>query len=451
MRRWPEQRAAGAVLAVFLWAFGGCGAARPLDFPLVGGGGVRVHPAGVLDPQDPVAFHGVLLRQLAWDFNACASCHGKDLQGGAGPSCLKCHPAGPTACATCHGDRLLKSGAHALHVHGGLTADPLDCSECHDQPRDYRDPGHLFNADGSVKTGDIPVPVRFGVLASATPPSAQRGGPPGFDPDTRRCANVYCHGAVYPDADGSDPVPLWLPEAAAHARCGTCHALPPKDHPAGRCVQCHNRTVDAAGQLLPGGLHLRGRPLLGDGSDKCWACHGSAGSVAPPRDLLGNTDVSALGVGVHRSHTEARHRLRGPLGCGECHTVPERVDSPGHLGDGPAPVVFGALGMADGAAPAWDHDNARCTGVYCHGAGHKLGRDGAAGLLRAPLWTREGQAYCGSCHGIPPQDPAHTPDMRLGDCARCHPATIDASGTIIVSGPPGSETSAHMNGVVDVR
>jgi hypothetical protein len=40
--------------------------------------------------------------------------------------------------------------------------------------------------------------------------------------------------------------------------------------------------------------------------------------------------------------------------------------------------------------------------------------------------------------------------MTRFDCSSCHPRTVDPAGVVIVSGPPGAETSAHINGVIDV-
>jgi predicted CxxxxCH...CXXCH cytochrome family protein len=222
-------------------------------------------------------------------------------------------------------------------------------------------------------------------------------------------------------------------------------------------VLCHNRTVTADRKLLPGGLHENGRVDVGDGSGTCYACHGTAASLAPPTDLQGNTAITAIGVGVHQSHLKATSKLRGPIPCSDCHLVPARVDDPSHIGTTlmaavfPRSAGFISLAQADGAQPQWDHTTATCSNVYCHGGGAKLATDLTPKLVRTPLWTQLGQAACGTCHGIPPLDPNHTPAMRLVDCAGCHPATMDATGTLRVSGVPGAETSAHINGVVDVR
>jgi hypothetical protein len=40
--------------------------------------------------------------------------------------------------------------------------------------------------------------------------------------------------------------------------------------------------------------------------------------------------------------------------------------------------------------------------------------------------------------------------MQLTDCASCHPATVDGFGNILRTGPPGAETSEHMDGTVDL-
>lgn len=419
----------------------------------------QVHEGGVMNPADGEAFHGAVLRSTGWQFDKCGVCHGQDLQGGsAGVACQSCHPGGPTTCQTCHGRRM--GGAHVGHVTGRTQGTALGCGECHTAPRDYRDPGHLYNADGTART--TPVEVVFGPLASLTPVSGTRQGPPVWHGDTRTCDAVYCHGAVFPDTAARLTRPLWSADPT-QAECGTCHGLPPSGHdrlPTAvqrRCGLCHNRTASDDKTLRKGGLHGNGKADLGDGSGMCWACHGEKDNPAPPGDLQRGGAVSAVGVGAHQSHLKGSHRLRGPIPCGDCHVVPQKLDSPGHIDDDlPAEVFpqvagFTSLAQADEAQPRWDHGTARCADVYCHGGGKRMRKDGAASLLRTPLWTQPGQAACGTCHGIPPLDADHDPKQRLTECATCHPATMDPTGALRVTGPPGAETSTHINGVVDVR
>lgn len=419
------------------------------------GKGVRVHSPGILDSRDASEWHGALLRDAGWQFSSCTVCHGGDFAGRDGaPSCLKCHTGGPTTCDTCHGSQL--GDAHPAHVRGTTQGRPVDCAACHPTPQSYRDPGHLFEADGSLRTA--PIRIQFGPLAGQSAPRGIRLPAPAFSVEDRRCDNIYCHGAPFGDARALNTSPTWraAPEQAA---CGTCHGVPPASHDPAQthCVRCHNRTVDTGNNIRQGGLHMNGRVDVGDGSATCYACHGSSASIAPPTDIGGNSDPSALGVGVHQSHLQATHRLRGPIACGDCHIVPASVQSPGHIDPVlpasvfPGGAAFGGIAAADGAAPRWDRQTARCSDVYCHGAGQRASDDTATGLLRAPQWTVTGQAYCGSCHGIPPRDAAHAATLRLTDCVTCHPQTMDAAGTLLVTGLPGAQTSAHINGVVDVR
>ena len=186
------------------------------------------------------------------------------------------------------------------------------------------------------------------------------------------------------------------------------------NHAINRCGECHTRVANDQRQIIDDSLHVDGKVSLGDDSGTCLACHPNPG-------------------GAHASHTQALHALRGPLGCSECHAVPTMVTSPGHI-DHPTPQLFppgsGPLAFTGGAQPTWDGTS--CSGTYCHGDA-------------TPTWVPgNGAASCGSCHGIPPADSAHTGVTSLADCARCHPTTINASGALIVGG-------THLDGVIDTQ
>jgi predicted CxxxxCH...CXXCH cytochrome family protein len=212
--------------------------------------------------------------------------------------------------------------------------------------------------------------------------------------------------------------------------CQKCHGADLSGGKAGvSCQECHSLQVG------------------GDGIPTCISCHGSAQSVAPPRDASGNTSTSARGVGAHQAHLSGKTFISAPIACSVCHRVPADVSSPGHLDDlRPAEVTFSGLALADGAQPTWK--DASCS-TYCHGGGAKLAGDTAA-KLRTPVWTLgTSQAFCGSCHGIPPSSVAHA-GVVFPDCARCHSTTATPTGGIVVSGPPGARTSTHINGVIDV-
>jgi predicted CxxxxCH...CXXCH cytochrome family protein len=391
-----------------------------------------VHPPGWLDPSSD-SFHGKDLERRGWSFALCQSCHGEDYAGKAtAPSCLGCHPRGPTACDTCHAQPPA-TGAHVAHVAQGLT-----CSECHQVPATWDAPGHILDENRQP----IPPPARvvLGPLANrdVTPP--RRTAPASWDHDSGQCSNVYCHGGVLGDPAAAHPQPAWT-GGAAQGACGACHGTPPANHALSECAICHPNS----GAGTP--RHIDGVIDVGDGSGTCTGCHGDAQSPAPPRGLHGELLQSDLAVGAHRAHLVAG-RLRGPIACSECHVVPENVTDPGHI-DSPLPaeLTFGTLARNDGAVPVWDRSTATCSHVYCHGGGTHLGSEPSTGKLAAQTWTANSAStiYCGACHGLPPSDTYHAPTLKLTDCATCHPNTVGPFGNILVG------NGKHINGMVDFQ
>jgi predicted CxxxxCH...CXXCH cytochrome family protein len=350
---------------------------------------VTVHPCGWQDPSS-TEFHGKDLARRGWALGTCQSCHGQALDGGtAGVSCLSCHQAGAAGCASCHASL---PGAHPTHL-----AKQVDCSECHVKPSTWVQPGHLDGGGAVV----------LGARANLTIDAADRAGPASWNGTT--CSNVYCHGAALHAPGGATAAPRWDDPTPAGG-CTFCHGAPPPSHARVDCATCHP----------PSAPHIDGVIEVGR-TTGCDGCHGGATSPAPPTDLAGNTATTALGVGAHQAHLRSTF-LRGPVPCETCHAVPQAVTSPGHLVAGPAAVTL-----------AWDRDAQTC-GTWCHGG-------------TSPRWTSTGTVFCGSCHGIPPADASHTPAMTLQTCATCHPATVDAYGSIIVT----SGASHHMDGVIDAN
>jgi len=164
--------------------------------------------------------------------------------------------------------------------------------------------------------------------------------------------------------------------------------------------------------------------------DMCTRCHGGTDNLtgAPPHDLRGNTDPSVPSVGRHSAHMAAG------MACVSCHPARPELSTPGHM-DGKVDVVFGGIAVAGGAAPVFDAQSVTCSNVYCHGA--TLDAGGARPQL---VWTGTlGTPRCAQCHGAPP--PA--PHPQVTQCASCHPATVNADGSLV----PGGK---HLNGQIDV-
>ena len=431
-----------------------------------------VHTAGVLDPAQP-DFHGTTLLKSNFNFGFCQKCHGQDFAGGAaGVSCLSCHQGsggiqpgvmnsdGTPVCAACHGFTPA-SGKHQIHVDGGLLAKQFACSSCHPDHKSAQD--HAFAPDGSLRTGPAQVLLVDG-LAALAPADGMRAGPPAWDANLQTCSNVYCHGATYGDSAAVTNSPRWdaAPRPAAQT-CTFCHGLPPNGAGGAHCSNCHHSVVDAQANLISTSLHLNGTVDFAAANTPCNACHGSPTSPAPPPDLEGNTDSSAVGVGQHQRHVTAPVLdIRGPIQCSECHQVPADASSPGHFGQGHAPGTVAAaavfpnvagsetLARAQSASPNWNPSLTTCSGAYCHGGGEPLNTDRTPGLLQTPNWVSPDSGACGStCHGLPPQFSGHPTGVTRTGCVACHGKTIDATGNIIFTIASGVLSTTHMNGVFD--
>ena len=195
-------------------------------------------------------------------------------------------------------------------------------------------------------------------------------------------------------------------------RCQVCHGT---DYAGGgsgsSCMKCHPGTPEA-----------------------CNTCHGSKKNPAPPKDMDGHRATSVKGVGAHQAHV-----TEGPVGrafdCSACHVTPSALLDPGHLDASlPAEVIWGELAQTKDAAPSWD--GASCGEVYCHGAFGKGNQE------NRPSWTKvgEGQAACGTCHGLPPTEEKHP---NIDNCSLCHGKVVDKDGNII-------DKTLHINGSPDV-
>jgi predicted CxxxxCH...CXXCH cytochrome family protein len=185
-------------------------------------------------------------------------------------------------------------------------------------------------------------------------------------------------------------------------------------------------TPDSGGD---GGASDASDPDAG-GPFTCWSCHGEEGQPAPPVDTMGRSDTATRTVGAHRSHLRPNPFGR-ETACTDCHVVPAAIEDEGHIDAPPAELEWGPIARAGGVTAGMNGDT--CS-VYCHGASL------SGGSNPEPDWTRVGggEAYCGSCHGIPPPDPH--PPVEDFNCGPCHP----------YQGVTPQDKDRHIDGILDV-
>ena len=391
----------------------------------------RVHEPGVLNPRS-ATWHGKLAARERFaplrdpkDARACGRCHegapvrprGVRVPAEGAPACTSCHtaPEGVLACGTCHGDGATRAepprdaclfattgrDAHRAHLESTrLRAVPLECSNCH--------PAADATLSGTHANGRVNV---------ALDPEVAGEDARFFEADGA-CA-VSCH-----DLGGARARPTF--DQAGPLACGDCHRSPPEGHYAGDCDDCHLDSNRDGSALRSTTLHMNGRIDVANGDADCSGCHGQGGDPMP----------RTQGHLLHRDTT-----LTADIACSECHVVPERIASEGHLDRGdatPADVVFGPRASAFGQTPTYDGHT--CRQIACHGAGLPDGAD------RALRWDEAGAGGCAGCHGLPPGHD-HPQDSACAS-ASCHGAEIK-----VASPTPGiteGGRALHINGRVDL-
>ncbi len=354
------------------------------------------------------------------DSGACFECHGTVMASDGSFAAPELHVNGQVesssgSCDACHGtgdkgspppdlsgevnDSAPGVGAHERHLEQSIRHAAVPCEVCHSVPERFDAPGHLDDSPGAE--------VRFTGLA------VQGGFEPSYSPAEHTCSDTYCHGT---------DTPVWTEARAPGRACGSCHGVPPPaPHPANsQCAQCHSEVMAADSTFVAPERHVDGVVDVDD--MPCNACHGQGTMGAPPPDVSGGVDTSAVGVGAHGAHLNAS-ATHHPVPCATCHLVPATVNSPGHLDGGSAEVSLSGLGEGGTYSPS----TRTCSDAYCHGG-------------ESPRWTepRSSAETCGSCHGLPPPPP----HPALSDCALCHRSVVDSSLEFI-------DGSLHINGVVD--
>lgn len=356
--------------------------------------GISVHKTGIMDPNS-ANFHGKY--QLPSGFSACQQCHGQNFTGGnLSPTCVTCHSA-----IGVHKAGIMNPSSPDFHGKYQLTNGFTNCQQCHG--------ANLSGGSVSPSCATCHSTISVHKAGILDPSSANFHGKFIANNQWNMTNCKQCHGANY---SGGFQSPT--------------------------CLTCHNQAA---------------------GPEACNTCHGNFSDptkIAPPKDLNGNSATTFKGVGAHEKHLYT-NSFGKTVDCNNCHTVPQTLNSAGHLdGTLPAEVNLNGLAVFNIAANAnYNYSNVTCANTYCHGNFEFL-KDSAPvnyqfaysapkmeGNKRSVIWNKVdgSEAACGTCHGLPPI--GHVDFGGLSTCANCHTGVVDAQGNII-------DKTKHINGVINV-
>ncbi len=237
------------------------------------------------------------------------------------------------------------------------------------------------------------------------------------------------------EGHGQDPGPTqdsggsYHPQGWATPGSGNFHGDEAKQGLAA-CTACH-------GQDLTGGsVGVSCEMCHGGFKTNCTFCHGGRDTDkgSPPVDIHDQVATTEVTVGAHTAHVTAKSGLASPFDCVKCHQKPSSALDAGHVDGSPAEVL---------AALGWNRDAATCSTAYCHG--NFPGGNSA----NHPVWTKTGQAPCGSCHKLPPSTGRHPSvfgehSFMGQDCTNCHNGIANNGATQILN------PALHVNGQKDV-
>ena len=226
---------------------------------------------------------------------------------------------------------------------------------------------------------------------------------------------------------------IWTAPRSSQQACGSCHGLPPPaPHPqSDRCDACHSEVIDAEQRNRPAGPSRRRQASV------CGRARARPAMEAMtiPRPLLtpsATLQRARIGVGAHQAHLQGGAASRA-LACAECHSVPERVDSPGHADGLPAEVALSGVATTGGRMPHWDRATMTCADGWCHGPG-------LASLGPSPSWITTGPFGCTAATVLRPPRRIHKSATALAVTPRSLPKMIE---TII-------DRNRHVDGIIDV-
>ncbi len=459
-----------------------CGSASFNGITCHGGG--PGHPTGWRDP----SLHGAAAKSqpgLATGFSSCQYCHGADFAGGI--SKVSCFSAS-TGTGSCHGVnaphspkpwRTYPAPIHTNTVDDGAGLNAAACALCH-------------TAGNNLATTIIPTPTYVSGKPgcfNSTLCHGQIGHPKGWaQPKNHGAAAMsnltycqQCHSDNPLGGPGSNPrfnvVPFSVPPSRLVNGCEDCHAplaahprvlqipavfgtittlnrigtrwyLHCKVAPSGfdACNRCHGAALDGVGAVAGAtACTFCHRIALPTNVKNCQSCHSNPPNGTAYPNIAAAHLPSAQAVQSHST-------LNLTDICGECHyglgsVTLDHFSSAKNWGRGtnsfqPGHVVFGAFTFTNitGHGPSFNATNQQCTNTYCHG------KTLVGGANKAPIWnstTYLTAAGCGTCHGFPPVNAAHTGFTSATPCNGCH-AHVNATNNGF------TDPTKHVNGAIDV-
>jgi predicted CxxxxCH...CXXCH cytochrome family protein len=329
----------------------------------------------------PASLHG---NEAKKDLTVCQTCHG-NRGTTAFDGITLADGSKTTACSSCH----TFAKAHATdwqgsgsysHRTAGNRADA--CSLCHDVTQGRTAP--LATAPSCFSVAFTNGLGQARACHPAGPGVTPHGVPYNNHNATARSNFSYCLTCHQNAVITSKP-----------PGCRNCHLLDPVVN-ANNCISCHANPPAGSGYPNVAGSHASHAVM--NVANICEACH------------------SGLGLGTVDHLNRARARSSAVQA---------------------NPVSFGTLARTGGLNPSYSASTRACTNTYCHGASL------AGGSNKAPQWGQAGYNQgCGTCHGFPPNNTAHSGFTNTTPCAGCHTHVNSSNSGFTVP-------SKHINGSID--
>lgn len=333
----------------------------------------------------PPSLHGGEAKK---DLSICQACHGIPGTTSFGGIILA-DGSSTIACSSCH----TKARAHPTDWQGSGTYSHRDagnksvaCALCHAVSQGATSPlpaaPNCFSATFTNALGQARTCHANGPgNAAHTIPYVNHNA-------TARTNITYCLGCHSITGTGPNP---------SAPACTSCHMTSPQTNP-NNCISCHSKPPN--GSAYPNIAKSHPTHYALNVTDICAECH------------------SGLGQGTFNHYSRTKLRTSAVQ---------------------PGPVAFGPLSKTGGLSPTFTLATGVCASTYCHGSTL------VGGSNKAPVWGQTNYLQgCGTCHGFPPANTAHTTVTSSTPCLGCH-SHVNATNNGF------TDSTKHVNGTIDAN